>query len=59
MNPQDATADVVASNLRELPNVALDAALDLFNQGGPSALARLIANEFCRRHPAHLSPEDL
>lgn len=44
-------------HLRELPNVALEAALDVTTRGGPVALARLIGDEFCRRHPTQLRPD--
>jgi hypothetical protein len=54
MNSEPPASVVVASHLRELPNVALEAALDLITQGGAAAIASLIADEFCRRHPTQL-----
>ncbi len=50
MNQPQAIREVVALHLRELPNVALDAALDLVNQNGSAALVLAITDEFARRH---------
>lgn len=44
---------LVAQHLRELPNTALDAALDLAAEHGPCALVRVITDEFARRHARH------
>lgn len=50
MNQPEAAWQVVALHLRELPNVALDAALDLASQHGAKALVLAITDEFARRH---------
>jgi hypothetical protein len=54
VKPRTPAEQVVVLHLREWPNVALDAALDLANEHGPTALLLAITEEFCRRH-SHLS----
>ncbi|APD47062.1 MULTISPECIES: hypothetical protein [unclassified Synechococcus] len=53
MSPTETTAasSVITTHLRELPNTALEAAIDLVSQSGPAALIELISDEFCRRQP--------
>jgi hypothetical protein len=50
MTPAEQAQQAVASHLQELPNAALDAALDLANQQGPAGLVFAIADEFTRRN---------
>ena len=50
MTPGDQAQHVVATHLRELPNVALDAALELAHRHGSAALVLAITDEFARRH---------
>jgi hypothetical protein len=49
-----ATAAVVALHLRELPNVALEALMDLITIGGPHALVFAITEELASRCLQHL-----
>ena len=59
MSPADQAQAVVATHLRELPNAALDAALDLVNQNGSGALVLAITDEFDLRHARHSIHPDL
>lgn len=52
----DAATTAVALHLRELPNVALEALIDLVTSAGPQALVLAIAEEVSSRHPQHFRP---
>jgi len=47
----EAASEVVAQHLHELPNVALEALMDLITSGGPQALVFAITEEIACRHP--------
>jgi hypothetical protein len=53
VKPPAEARELVAAHLRELPNVALDAALELADQHGAGALVLAISDEFARRFARH------
>ena len=58
MSNNDPAGGVLATHLRELPNVALAAALDLIEGQGPEALALVMRDEYSRRRPCRSLPPE-
>lgn len=59
MNPPEEPGTLVAAHLRELPNAAIDAALELAHLHGAGALVLAVTDEFARRHTRHAIHPDL